>query len=343
MDPLKVRIRDGCRGGSEQFKWNSIKEQEFKDREQYLGASTKVGMMTKFAKYYVHDWYSKKRETTESIESERSAVQAYEEELMQEALGLKPKKLLLSKRQLTEEEMKDLLKREDDVNNDKKGRDAMGPQKKVGRNEHGEEVATSNEDVVAVAAREAPIKGIGFASHRTSKLEEIKAKTLGTVSSLEGSKDQTKLSAEQVKLEAAKLEAVKNEYQGGSSSSSGLRIKEEGAEVKREGKDEIKQENGEGESEPKRRRIEDGSEERRQRKALKKEAKQDKKEKKRRKAEKKLKKAEKKLKKQAKKEIKARRHAAKKGKRAGRTSVTPERPTGGWRSSSGSASSSSSS
>mmetsp|Transcript_56134 Transcript_56134/g.174047 ORF Transcript_56134/g.174047 Transcript_56134/m.174047 type:complete len:289 (-) Transcript_56134:309-1175(-) len=144
-DTLKVRIRDGCRGGSEHFKWNSIKDQEFKDREQYLGASTKVGMMTKFARYYVHDWYAKKRETVESIDSERNAVQAYEEELMQEALGIKPKKLLLSKRQLTEDEMKDLLRREDDKGSDKKGREAMGPQKKVVANEHGEQVATSNE------------------------------------------------------------------------------------------------------------------------------------------------------------------------------------------------------
>mmetsp|Transcript_140664 Transcript_140664/g.392065 ORF Transcript_140664/g.392065 Transcript_140664/m.392065 type:complete len:224 (-) Transcript_140664:63-734(-) len=220
MDSLKVRIRDGCRGGREQFTWNSIKEQEFKDRECYLGASTKVGMMTKFARYYVHDWYAKKRETTESIDSERSAVQAYEEELMQEALGLKPKKLLLSKRQLTEEEMKEFLKRDDERNNDKKGREAMGPQKKVVQNEHGEQIATSNEEMVAIAAREAPIKGIGFASHRTAKLEEIKAKTLGTVGELEGSKTQGKIEI--------KLEDVKDEFQGGSSSSSaGFRVKEE--------------------------------------------------------------------------------------------------------------------
>jgi len=292
-DTLKVRIRDGCRGGSEHFKWNSIKDQEFKDREQYLGASTKVGMMTKFARYYVHDWYAKKRETVESIDSERSAVQAYEEELMQEALGIKPKKLLLSKRQLTEDEMKDLLRREDDKGSDKKGREAMGPQKKVVANEHGEQVATSNEEVVAVAAREAPIKGIGFASHRTSKLEEIKAKTLGTVSSLEGTKTQGPIEV--------KLEAVKDEFPGGSSSSSsGLRIKEEGAEVKQEVKDEVKQEEQGDEASvagSKRRRTDEDSEERRHKKAVKKEAKEEKKDKKRRKAEKELRKAEKKLRK----------------------------------------------
>uniref|UniRef100_A0A7S2HSU1 Multiple myeloma tumor-associated protein 2-like N-terminal domain-containing protein n=1 Tax=Alexandrium andersonii TaxID=327968 RepID=A0A7S2HSU1_9DINO len=335
-DPLKVRIRDGCRGGSEQFKWNSIKEQEFKDRECYLGASTKVGMMGKFARYYVHDWYAKKRETTETIDSERNAVQAYEEELMQEALGLKPKKLLLSKRQLTEDEMKDLLRREDDKGSDQKGRDAMGPQKKVMRNEHGEEVATSNEEMVAIAARDALVKGIGFASHRTSKLEEIKAKTLGTVSSLEGTSKQGPVSAEEIKLEE-----IKNELQGGSSSSSSaLRPKEEAAEVKQEVKEEVNTEEG-GLRSAKRPHAEEGSEERKRRKAAKKEVK---KEKKRKKAEKKLRKAEKKLKKQEKKQRKAaKKEAAQQGKRTGRNSPTPERPAGGWRSSSGSGSSSSSS
>merc|ERR1719335_1638417 len=109
---MRMKVRDGCRGGSEQFTWNSIKDQEFKDREQYLGVSTKVGLMGKFGKYYVHDWYNRKRDTTESIESERSAVKAYEDELMQEALGLKPKKLLLAKKQMSEEEIKEYLKPE---------------------------------------------------------------------------------------------------------------------------------------------------------------------------------------------------------------------------------------
>jgi len=340
MDPLKVRIRDGCRGGSEQFKWNSIKEQEFKDRECYLGASTKVGMMTKFARYYVHDWYAKKRETTDSIDNERNAVQAYEEELMQEALGLKPKKLLLSKRQLTEEEMKDLLKRDDERGGDSKGREVMGPQKKVMKNEHGEEVATSNEEMVALAARDAPIRGIGFASHRTSKLEEIKAKTMGTVGSLDGTAARGPVSAEQIKAEEVKFEAVKNELQGGSSSSTaGQRVKEEdGVEVK----EEVKEEHREGEEErhkSKRHRADEDSEARKRRKAAKKEVK---KEKKKKKAEKKLRKAEKKLMKQEKKEQKAaKREATKRGGRTTRTSVTPERPVGGWRSSSGSGSSSS--
>lgn len=184
--PLRVRVREGCRGGREQFTWNSIKEQDFKDREQYLGASTKVGMMGKLGKYYVHDWYARKRDQADSIESERSTVKAYEEELMQEALGLKPKRLMLAKHQMSEEEIKVFLKRDDEKRSDEKGMQQMGPQKKLHINEFGEQIETSNEEVVGVAAREAPVKGLGFALHRTSKLEAIKAEALGTESKLDG-------------------------------------------------------------------------------------------------------------------------------------------------------------
>jgi len=199
MVDVKVKIKDGCRGGREQFQWRSIKEQEYKDRESYLGQSMKVGQMGKFGKYYMHDWYARKRDTTASIAEERGAVQAYEEELMQEALGLKPKKLLLAKKQMSEEELKEFLKsKKEDT-----GREAMGPQKKVMRNELGEEVVTSNEDMLAEAVRDGTLKGLGFASHRDAKLERIKVQALGTESELKGLKE---LPKEPLKGEIMKLE-----------------------------------------------------------------------------------------------------------------------------------------
>lgn len=194
-----MKVKDGCRGGREQFQWRSIKEQEYKDRESYLGQSMKVGQMGKFGKYYMHDWYARKRDTTASIAEERGAVQAYEEELMQEALGLKPKKLLLAKKQMSEEELKEFLKsKKEDT-----GREAMGPQKKVMRNELGEEVVTSNEDMLAEAVRDGTLKGLGFASHRDAKLERIKVQALGTESELKGLKE---LPKEPLKGEILKLE-----------------------------------------------------------------------------------------------------------------------------------------
>mmetsp|Transcript_41649 Transcript_41649/g.109966 ORF Transcript_41649/g.109966 Transcript_41649/m.109966 type:complete len:320 (-) Transcript_41649:2-961(-) len=298
MADIKVRTRDGCRGGQEQFKWNDIKDQEFKDREQYLGGSTKVGTMGKFGKYHMHDWYARKRDTPENINNEKQSVQAFEEELMQEALGLKPKRLMLAKRQLTEEEVKEFLKTDSEKNADKQGRDAMGPQKKCVTNEYGETVGMSNEDFVAVAAREAPIKGLGFASHRTKKLEEIKALTLGTEATLTGlastSKSYSSKAEPDVKSEVkqeegkVKTEPRDDEERGAAAPGGAHGLLEVKQEVK------VKEEEDEKKLAKKRRREQEGSQERRLRKA----SKQDKKA---RKAEKKLKKAEKKLKKMTKK------------------------------------------
>lgn len=287
MGDLKFRVRDGCRGGREQFTWNSLKEQEFKDRECYLGQSTKVGMMGKFGKYYQHDWYSKRRDTAETIESERQSVQQYEEELMQEALGLKPKRLLLSKKQLSEEEFKELIA--NNKNPDKKGMEAMGPQKKIVKNEYGEQVAASNEDFIAEAFRDAPTKGLGFASHRDAKLEKIKADVLGARGELKGTKiiDIKDEDGDDIKREVkteVKMEVKEEEDDGpGAAVRRLMRVKEEAKEAKKRKREEEGPE---------------GSEERR-----------------RRKQEKKLKKAEKKLKKKEKKAAKMEKKAAKEKER----------------------------
>lgn len=284
MVDVKVRIKDGCRGGREQFTWTSIKEQEFKDRESYLGQSTKVGQMGKFGKYYLHDWYARKRDTTASIAEERGAVQAYEEELMQEALGMKPKKLLLAKKQMTEEELKEFLKSK---KNDE-GREAMGPQKKVMRNELGEEVVTSNEDQMAQAVRDGTLKGLGFASHRDAKLERIKAQTMGTEGELKGLKELPKapLKGEVMKLEVKS--EVKTEIESTASGPSKIE------EVKEEVKEELQSRSAHQSADEDDAKIE------------KKDKKDKKKDKKAKKAAKKLKKMEKKV---AKKDKKAKKEA----------------------------------
>eukprot|EP00928_Gymnodinium_smaydae_P057668 TRINITY_DN40888_c0_g1_i1.p1 TRINITY_DN40888_c0_g1~~TRINITY_DN40888_c0_g1_i1.p1 ORF type:complete len:377 (+),score=123.46 TRINITY_DN40888_c0_g1_i1:85-1131(+) len=182
VDVLKVRPRDGCRGGQEQFRWNQVTSQDYKDREQYLGASTKVGMMGKFGQYYLHDWYARKRDTPEQVEDEKESIKAYEEELMQEALGLKPKKLLLQKKQLTEEELKLHLSKEKPEG--RRGRTPMGPQGKLTTNEFGEQVV--EDDIVGKAYLDTTIKGVGFAAHRNAKLEEYKVQAFGTTTKLEG-------------------------------------------------------------------------------------------------------------------------------------------------------------
>jgi len=313
MVDVKMYTREGCRGGRDNFKWGDIKEQDFKDREQYLGASMKVGLMAKFGKYYVHDWYAQKRDTATSIDEERQAVQQYEEELMQEALGLKPKKLLIARKELSPEELAQVLMKETEKRTDQKGREQMGPQKGTMVDDaNGQEVEAS------ILFTDARIDGLGFAAHRNAKLEKYKSDVLGTESKLEGIKCETMKS--EVKSEPMTEEEKFRLGPGGSkssSSASGAKKEEVKAEVKAEGaavmkpdadavlkaEDDIKNEPADP-SGSKRHREDEDPEERKRRKAEKK-AKKDKKQKK---AEKK---ARKKVKKATKKEKKAVKIAAK--------------------------------
>lgn len=139
--------------------------------------------MGKFGKFIVHDWYINERQKTESIETELKNVQQFEEELMQEALGLKPKDLLLRKKDWTEESFQQFVeadKKKKFRGDDKDGgvRDGIG---KVGggRDEN-------DEKWLAQFASTEETKGLGFAPHRTAKLEAFKAETLGVTGELAG-------------------------------------------------------------------------------------------------------------------------------------------------------------
>lgn len=267
---VKMYVRDGCRGGREQFKWDSLKEQEFKDREQYLGVSTKVGLMGKFGRYQVNDWYARKRDTAASIEEERGAVQKYEEELMQEALGLKPKKLLLAKRQLSEDELKEFLKKDADKHAEQQGRELMGPQKKTMTDAQGNEVEAG--ELLA----DGPTKGLGFAAHRNAKLEKYKAQVMGTESQLQGAGD--------VKFEfkaEMKVEVKDEPMDPARSSSSGAGLKEElkveKMEMKEESQDADSEERRKGKKEKKLSKKQKKKEDKKLKKKVKKAAKKEKK------------------------------------------------------------------
>jgi len=256
----------------------------------------------------------------------------YEEELMQEALGLKPKKLLIQKKQLSEEELTELFKKESDPTkkNEKGGRELMGPQK--GDTMHD---ATGQEVSCVEALADAPTKGLGFAAHRNAKLEKYKAEVLGTESKLEGV-DGIK---GEIKMELKKelMSDVDTMRLGGSSSSSGSGLKKEEADIKAEAKKEaealkveglkaeelkvepeIKNEPADAAPSAKRKHEDESPEERQKRKAEKKAKKAKKQKKSAKKAKKKLKKAAKKEKKAAKKAAKI--LAAKSGKAAPKSS-----------------------
>ena len=150
MDLNEGSGREGVRGGLEQFRWDSLKNQSFKDRGQYLGFSTKLGVLGKFGQYNKNDWWRNDKEgraASESLVSEKSSVKQMEDELMKEALGLKPKRLLLAKTKLNADDMNEILKKEE------------GPS---GRAESSKPAAPPADETEAGEEESRAVTGLGF-------------------------------------------------------------------------------------------------------------------------------------------------------------------------------------
>lgn len=97
--------REGVRGGWEDFNWESLKSQSFADRDYYLGASAKVGICTR-GKFEKFDWWTKKKEAggqETAADDELRRVKRFEQQLLDEALGRRPR-LLLAGEALPDEE-----------------------------------------------------------------------------------------------------------------------------------------------------------------------------------------------------------------------------------------------
>jgi hypothetical protein len=102
MDLSKEPVREGVRGGREQFRWDTLKTQSHRDRQQYLGYTTKLGVAGRFGKYDTNDWWRSNKSDSQDrhlLQEEKADLKRMEEELMMEALGIKPKRLLVSKHQ----------------------------------------------------------------------------------------------------------------------------------------------------------------------------------------------------------------------------------------------------
>ena len=83
--------RGGVRGGRDQFNWEEIKTDKF--RECYLGASVKASV-GRWQKNRDVLWYTRDGGPggAQAAADELASVKAEEERLMQEALGLRPRR-----------------------------------------------------------------------------------------------------------------------------------------------------------------------------------------------------------------------------------------------------------
>ena len=130
--------KGGTRGGKDQFNWEIVKDVGYKNRECYLGYSTKIGHLDKAGKWKRNDWYKGGvQDAQKTTDEKRREIRLKEQEAMDIALGLK-------RREMEEPKVKVLS-----------GKDVEIVNKKIKSSERDFEVETV---------------GLGFAAtHRTPK------------------------------------------------------------------------------------------------------------------------------------------------------------------------------
>uniref|UniRef100_A0A7S3VK53 Multiple myeloma tumor-associated protein 2-like N-terminal domain-containing protein n=1 Tax=Dunaliella tertiolecta TaxID=3047 RepID=A0A7S3VK53_DUNTE len=102
-------IRPGARGGRGEFSWDKVRGDQ--DASYYIGHSVKAlsGRWQKGKDVY---WYTREKSgQAVSVEEERRAVKQREEELMLEALGLKPKSLPTEHKPMDQKELDAIIKK----------------------------------------------------------------------------------------------------------------------------------------------------------------------------------------------------------------------------------------
>ncbi|CAD8112576.1 unnamed protein product [Paramecium sonneborni] len=136
-------IRPGCRGGHDQFNWESLRTMKYHDREQYLGQTTIIGYLDKGGKWRKKNWYNKIEDRNgidfNQLDEEFKRAKDEDERRIRITLGLEqPNEQKQMQVKLTKEEMAQLTRKskidfDDEFNNDKKGL-GNGPMKRQTKN-----------------------------------------------------------------------------------------------------------------------------------------------------------------------------------------------------------------
>lgn len=99
----------GTRGGHDQFKWEDVKSDKY--RENYLGHST-MAPIGRWQKNKDILWYTKQSGDSElSVRNEIDSMKQNDEDLINEALGIKARKRKFVENQLHRDELKHLFSR----------------------------------------------------------------------------------------------------------------------------------------------------------------------------------------------------------------------------------------
>jgi hypothetical protein len=100
-------VREGNRGGRDLFSWEDIRLVSYKDREMYLGHTSKLGFLDKGGKWRKRDWWCQIR--NEKNDEEKERIRKEDEKRINIALGLEKADVKDIAPSFSKDELKDVI------------------------------------------------------------------------------------------------------------------------------------------------------------------------------------------------------------------------------------------